>query len=243
MQATPPRSYAQFGDDLEVSAFFGPGFKGFFLDVGANNGIRDSNSYLLEQQGWRGVLIEANPSLVTEARANRPLAQVLNVAAFSTTNPDGLPFHRVSKAGSNLDGLSGLDLDAHTRARILEAGGVIEEVKVPTSTLNDVLQSYVAAGQVIDFVSLDIEGAEFDALQGFDLLAYRPRLILIEDNSRGGDQRVPSYLRGRGYFRVHRTGWNDWYVSKNDAHGFLLRSVILRLRLVKWTLQRIFKAR
>src|SRR5680860_384457 len=54
--------------------------QGVFVEAGANDGIWQSNTYLLERRGWRGVLIEPIPELFDRCRRNRPQSQVYNCA-------------------------------------------------------------------------------------------------------------------------------------------------------------------
>jgi len=230
-------SYSQFGEDREILQWFGRGYAGFFVEVGANNGERDSNSLLLEQFGWRGILIEANPSLAAAATKARPKALVLNIAACER-DEESVKFYRVSQGG-NLDGLSSMYLDSDVRNRIVEAGGTIDLIEVPGKRLDGVLKDSLPVGQTVDFVSIDVEGAEWHVIRGFDFKCFKPRLLLIEDNTRGKERRIPRLLKENNYVRVHRTGWNDWYVPLECASGFLFRRICLRLRLFKWAIQRL----
>jgi FkbM family methyltransferase len=235
-------SYSQFGEDQEIVSYFGKKYNGIFLDVGANNGVRDSNSLLLEEFGWTGILVEANPVLAHEASTNRPLAIVVNAAVAATSSETDVPFYKVWKRGSNLDGLSSLCIDDKTKEKILENGGTIECITVKTLSIDAIIADHLPVGTRIDFVSLDIEGTELVALQGFDIRKHRPRLVVIEDNSRGHDRRILTHMTNAGYMRVHRTGWNDWYVRTREFYRFLfLKWPILQLRLFKWRFERQVK--
>jgi len=85
---------------------------------------------------------------------------------------------------------------------------------VPVRTLDSMLtESGVTR---VDFLSLDVEGAELDVLAGFDLAKWRPQLILIEDFLYDGDKRA--YLRAHGYRLIRRTDYNNWYVPRESPH-------------------------
>jgi hypothetical protein len=77
------------------------------------------------------------------------------------------------------------------------------------------LDSVLAEGDVlgIDFLSVDVEGAELDVLLGFSFERYRPGLILLEDFAEGLERH--RFMRARGYKRVRRTGNNSWYVRED----------------------------
>ena len=66
-----------------VAAFFGD-IKGFFVEVGANDPRKRSQTWHLEQAGWTGILIEPQPDLARELRAKR----VAKVFAVACSSPD-----------------------------------------------------------------------------------------------------------------------------------------------------------
>jgi hypothetical protein len=77
----------------------------------------------------------------------------------------------------------------------------VDELDVPTITLNDLLRQQGV--ERIDLLSMDIEGHEPEALAGFDIRRYRPRLVCIEAQVVVAD-RIYAYLRGHGYARIDR---------------------------------------
>jgi FkbM family methyltransferase len=235
------RSYSQFGEDVQIVDFFGDDFAGTFLDVGANDGVRDSNTLLLEEHGWSGILVEANPSLASKAAERRPRCQVFNRVVGASV-PDklesGCSFFLVSGGQKNLDGLSTINMTDHLRDQVRVYGGRIEEVQLIISTLDEIWRTANLA-PVPDFMSLDIEGAELEALKGYDWQRRPPRLLLIEDSTRNLDQSVPEYLLQRGFYRVHRTGVNDWYVRSCDLALFRRQRLLLYLRFLKWRMNRL----
>lgn len=54
--------YSQVGQDRWVINYFGENYKGFFIDIGAYDGISISNTYALEKLGWKGICVDANIS-------------------------------------------------------------------------------------------------------------------------------------------------------------------------------------
>src|SRR5215813_10776357 len=91
-----PRSYAQFREDIGVLEFFGTDYRGQFVDVGANDGVYGSNSYLLERHGWTGVLVEPSAHLAEACRRLRPGSVVVNKAAVGDPNVRSVAFFEVS---------------------------------------------------------------------------------------------------------------------------------------------------
>ena len=116
-------------DDREirlVSAFFGD-VKGYFVEVGANEPRERSQTWLLEQSGWTGVLIEPQPDLANELRGKRR-ARVFAVACSSPENAGReLPLHIAGP-------LSALD-----RARMAPGASPERVINVPIRTLDSIL--------------------------------------------------------------------------------------------------------
>ena len=86
-------------------------------------------------------------------------------------------------------------------------------------TLNQVLADETRS---IDFVSIDVEGAELAVLRGLDLRRFAPTVLVIEDNSLGRDQSVDNYLREQGYVARYRTRINVFYTPEGEAREFSL---------------------
>ena len=233
------QSYSQFGEDREILSFFLTK-KGFYVDIGANDGVSGSNSLLLEENGWHGLLIEANPQLIPKILKSRPNAVVVHSAIVSPLDVGFIDFYQVKGEPTHLDGLSTTSYSQLFEDRIKGYGGEINLIKVPATSLDEILESHnVPTG--FDLLSIDVEGGELNVLKGFSIERFAPKLILIEYNSIGCDTSVRDHLASYGYLRVHRTGVNDWYVTKCNSSRFLKQKIILSLRLLKWSLQRRIK--
>ncbi len=235
------KTYSQFGEDSKIINFFQNKSSNYYVEVGANDGIRDSNTALLEQDGWKGLLIEANPELIPLISQYRPNSIVIHSAVVAPDKIGSIDFHQVVGGPTNLDGLSTTIGSDTLLSRIYSYGGEVQVVKVPATTLDDILMKNNVPHE-FEFLSLDVEGAELEVLKGLSLNRFHPRIILIEDNSYGADLSVRNHLRQQGYIRVHRTGVNDWYVQAKDIGFFFKERIILFLRLTKWSLQRRYQS-
>jgi FkbM family methyltransferase len=158
---------------------------GCFIEVGANNGFSQSNTYYLERLlGWSGVLIEGIPMLYEACRKLRTRSHVFNCALVAADYP--LPFVEMHFANlmSVVEGSMG---EATRQADHLRKGLEVQKldktytVQVPARTLTSVLDE-VPSLAPIDFLSLDVEGYELQVLKGLDLAKYQPRYILVECN-------------------------------------------------------------
>lgn len=149
------------------------GHVGTFLEIGANDGYSQSNTWYLERRlGWRGILIEPLPRLYRACLRARPRATVYNYACVP---PDGPT--TVTMVDRNLMSVTlGAQSAAEERARI--DGHEKKLVRVPTATLSGLIDQ--SGFRSVDLISIDVEGAELGVLAGLDLRRHRPRWLLVE---------------------------------------------------------------
>lgn len=206
--ASDPRSHAQFEEDRILAEIFGDRSVGCCVEVGANDGLTGSASYLFEQRGWQCLLVEPIPALAEEIRKHRSCT-VVNCAA-SASEGEARFF-----LAENAEAVSGLDLSPERAEWIERAGGTIKEITVRTATLDSLLEK--AGFGALDFVTIDVEGHELSVLEGFDLSRHQPRIVILEDNTLDGDAAVIRHMRAHGYVHFKRTGVNEWYARASDT--------------------------
>jgi FkbM family methyltransferase len=161
--------YSQDDEETLIRAFFADRRGGFFLDVGAGDPIRHSTTYFLEKHlGWTGIAVDAVAEYAGDYARKRPRARFF--AYFAGDKSDGSHDFFVSE-DRNFSSGSGTD----------PRGGTYEKRKVATIALDDLLRRERVTR--LDFLSMDIEGAEPTALAGLDLGRYRPELACIEVSS------------------------------------------------------------
>lgn len=210
----PPRETFALGDlHQKIKARFGKK-SGFFFEVGANNGLDQSNTaYLQRYCGWTGILVEAVPHKFVECVENRPGAIVIHAAL----TPFGYAPAFVEIAYSNLMSISSLSAEdaaghvAKGESFMGREHGISGTVFLaPARTVDSVLaeQGYPA----IDLFSLDVEGAEMQVLQGIDFTKSRPRAFLIE--VRDLDQ-ISRFMESKGYRLDTQFSFQDYlFVDK-----------------------------
>lgn len=220
---------AQFGEDRILWQVFRQRRSGYFMEIGAYDGVNLSNTYFLEQMGWHGVLVEPIEDLCLRAAASRPRSRVIQ-AAISRKGSHGTAKFTITQ---NVPVLSYLNTDQDHVDRCLKEGATLVEVDVPLLTVDDILlhERYAAppgtgpwvpnVGWQIDLVSIDVEGGELDVLDGFNLERYRPGILLIE-NDRPAGAAVEPYLTSRGYRKFHRQKINDFYFRIDDPADLML---------------------
>lgn len=181
-----------------IHLFFDRCRDGFFVEVGANEPQAHSQTWGLEKAGWYGLLIEPSPALCDQLRRHRPQSKVLEVACGPPGAPSRARFHLAQNPLH-----SSLDV-----GRTDFAPKIDRSIEVDVKTLDRIIDETDTGP--IDFVSIDVEGLQYEVLQGFTLARHRPRLLLIEDHLTG--YRTHRYITGQGYRLVKRTGLNNWYV-------------------------------
>jgi FkbM family methyltransferase len=161
--------------------------KGFFIEAGANDGVRQSNTLYFERyRGWHGLLIEPIPHLANKCKKNRPKAIVENCALVASDYPDSHIEMQYCDLMSMIKGALDVSIaDEHmekSRKALLKRGEDTYIISVPVCTLSALLDKHGI--KKVDFLSLDVEGYEPEALKGIDFSRHRPRFMLIEVRDR-----------------------------------------------------------
>lgn len=190
---------SQYGEDeFLVSRGLVPG-RGTFIDVGAGDPIRFSNTHYFERSGWTGVCIDADPTQVEALKRIRRAAVEWAVVGeaqgevelFAADDPD---------YSSTLN---------HLRDFAAEKGWSLRTLRVPVQPLNAILQKH--AIQSIDLLSIDTEGTELDVCRGLDWRRYRPNVVVIEYATAAQPSQelsIRAYFASLPYRLVHRTPSN-----------------------------------
>lgn len=197
---------AQNGEDRWLDNFFEHKRNGFFVEVGAFDGINLSNSYHFEQIGWTGVLIEPDPDKAALCRSNRPGSRTYQCAAAGSPEISEVTFFRVESG----EVYSTTKLTGDHARRIDQMALASMPISVPARTLDAILQEVGAP--VVDFVSIDVEGAEMEVLRGFDIRRWRPAIVVIESNSKLRLREVRDYFTSNGYAFRCSIDVNDFYL-------------------------------
>jgi FkbM family methyltransferase len=216
-----------------MEAFFNRKTEGFFVEVGAYDGVVLSNTFFFESIGWTGVLVEPDPAKAARCRANRPKSQVFECAAVASPTLDEISFYSVD--GGEV--YSTVNMTDQHRQRLSEYGLSFKETHVRAMTLDRILES--AGTRSIDFVTIDVEEGEMEVLGGFDILRWRPEAVMVETNSRFRKPEIRRYFVERGYVFHDSVGINDIYVPLRrhrllitaiDGASYLLHRVAKSLR-------------
>jgi FkbM family methyltransferase len=205
-------------DEL-VCEFFQDLKTGFFIEVGANDPRGGSQTWALEQKGWRGILVEPQRKFFQALQAARPASRVICAACTTPEKRGQLTLY----VPTQMNGFATLQRNIDDLDVKYDTSETVD-----AKTLDDLLAE-TGHNNRIDFVSIDTEGTEIDVLRGFDLKKYKPRLILVEDKGRSLDKH--RYLVQHGYKLVKRTELNNWYVPASS--NFTMTNFFERLRLYR----------
>lgn len=205
--------FSQYGEEPILWALLGYKPKGYYVEVGAYDGVRLSTSYFFESIGWNGLLIEANPELFERCRDSRPGSKVVNAAIGGRGASGTIIFSKVT-GEEGVDALGFLEAsDAH-RDLVRQKGGRVETAEVMLTNLAELLDQ--EQPESLDLLIVDIEGLEATALEGLDLGRWKPRVVMVEHNVTGLEVNYPSarILKNYEYTLYTRIKGNDIYISR-----------------------------
>lgn len=205
------RSHAQILQDLWVLYMLGEKRDGFFVEFGACDGHSLSNTLLLEQAyGWTGILAEPNPVWHEALTANRTARiSTLCVAAESGQTVDFISTDKMPELSRMADIVPN---DVHERNGNRDRQTLY---RVETVSLLDLLCQYEAPA-VIDYISIDTEGSEYEILKDFDFDAYSFRLVTVEHAGETEKRTaIRKLLTAKGYnnWMPAVTRWDDWFIG------------------------------
>ena len=215
--------YSQNGEDSILWSLFREGHDGFFLDVGALDGTRFSNTYSFERAGWFGICVEAHPNYIEILRANRPKSKIVHAAA-GEKDCDGVDFYANSRGSLST-------LDPSLKSEFQGYGKYFtgwKTIQVPMMTLDTICDNI----NHIDLVSMDIEGCEWQALQGFDIDRFKPRILVTEIIRHGKE--IVDYMRCHGY-KLARVLSNNYFFCHQPRDIRIVSEAVIKTPLIHTT--------
>lgn len=201
-------SYAQHLEDYHLGLAFQDRRDGFYMDVGGGHPVADNVSCWFYLRGWRGLVVEPQANLAELYAHVRPRDLVF--AGLVGAEAGEAAFHRIER----LHGFSTMRADIAANA-----GAPFETQRLPVETLTNLARAFDLPK--VDFLKIDVEGAEIDVLNGIDWSVLRPRVILLEAVAPG--TMVPSHdaweplLLAQDYEFVLFEGLNRFYVAREET--------------------------
>ena len=200
--------FAQFGEENIINAIFPADFIGNCIEIGAYDGIMCSNTKYYENKGWKTLVIEPNPIHYEKCLVTRNKALCY---AVGDKNEDDVNFTIFNLEGNNESAISSLEVDQKLITSHLHLIKNVRNINVKVRTLDYILEEELPGFfDKIDYISIDTEGTELKVLKGFNILKWKPKLLLIENNHNDPD--IEEYLKQFNYKKILRNHVNDFYL-------------------------------
>jgi FkbM family methyltransferase len=215
-------TYAQYNEDNILYALLHDVEKGFYVDIGANYPTIDSVTKIFYEKGWSGINIEPIKKLYLKIEKERPRDINLNIGV-GDREEEKLFYENIKESGHS----------SFVKNKALEGGGDLLRTKIKIDTLSNVLSKY-AQNIKINFMKIDVEGFEYQVVNGNNWEVYRPEVICIEANHISSDWRP--LLHDNNYKLFIADGLNEYYVaveSWHRTHGFAERVIMLNYTSLK----------
>jgi len=177
--------FSQTGEDILINGLLQNKSKGFYVDVGAFDPIKFSNTYGFYIKGWRGINIDPNPESIKKFNKARPNDTNLNVGVSDV--PAKLNYYKFEEGAFNT--FSKNVADSYNNFYTVEL--------INVNRLDNILDKYLPKRQQIDLMNIDTEGFDLKVLKSNNWNKYRPRVIAIEFSE--NDNSIENFLENNGY--------------------------------------------
>jgi FkbM family methyltransferase len=209
--------YSQRKQELIIRHFFKDRTDGFFVDVGCFHWKDSSTTCYLERHlDWSGIAIDAQEKFRPEWEKYRPKSKFF---AYAVTDKSGetITFYLTGDDSDTRTGGTSSTETTNLEKWQKKVEMEVRETTVPTITLNDLLDR--EGVEKIDFLSMDINGAEPIALRGFDIKRFKPELVSVEANVHRREELL-EYFEENGYSRIDEYLEHDridWYFKPKNT--------------------------
>lgn len=205
------KSYSFGGVDLLINRFFRYKNQGVYIDIGCYHPIKGSNTYLLYKKGWNGINIDLDEHAINLFNKFRPSDHNINIAVSDKNGSAKLFSHHKHSAVQTID-----PKNAKKNYKYNE-----KSKKIKTTTLNSIIERSKYKDMQIDFITIDIEGHEYNALKKFDFKKYNPSIVVIEYNDPSLKkiefyyQNINNVLKSNIFKLMHKNNYHfvNWHHS------------------------------
>jgi len=168
------KSYSQEGEDMILRRYFETQQKGFFVDIGAHHPKRFSNTYAFYKMGWHGLNVDAMPGSMVAF--NKQRKKDINIEAAISNATVEMTYYIFRDPALNSFSKELADY----RESLGIGCNIISTATIITKKLEEILDTSLPVNQVIDFMSIDVEGLDLEVLKLNNWDKYDPRIILSE---------------------------------------------------------------
>ena len=164
------KSYAMDNEDSVVLEYFKDKRNGFYVDVGCYHPIHRNNTYLLHKKNWNGINIDTSQLSIDLFDYMRPKDLNYNCAVSNKNEIIKLFYQK------ELSQLSTIEKDQAKNV----FQGYIREKNIQAFTLDEILSRDRYKNKKIDFLDVDVEGADLKVLEGLSFNKFQPELVCVE---------------------------------------------------------------
>jgi FkbM family methyltransferase len=204
--------YSQLGQDKFVDDFLNQKENGFFVEVGAHDGSKFSNTKFFEEsRNWSGICIEPGPNEFNKLNSTR---KSININACVSNYNGESEFTYVQGYSNPLSGLTESYDERHAERiekEIATHGGEKSLIRTPVITLETVFDMHNVHN--VDFCSIDTEGSELNVLKSINFEKVSINILIIENNF--NETYNQDYLKEKGYSFHRKINWDDVFIKNN----------------------------
>jgi FkbM family methyltransferase len=214
-----PVWHGQRGEDRALARLFGRRRRGFYIDIGAWDPVKDSVTKHFYDRGWRGINVEPHPEYFGRLVAARPRDVNLQLALGDEAGTQSLIL--IGQTGLSTFVAPFADYAQAWARENAPEGADVAELSVEVTTLAEVCRRHIPPATEIDFLKIDVEGWEERVLRGGDWTAFRPRILVVEAVEPLTETPAwatwDPYIQAQGYDFLTFDGLNRWYRRREDA--------------------------
>lgn len=197
------------GEDLIIYEKLKDIDNGFYVDAGCYHPLHLNNTFLLYKKGWRGINIDLSDYTINLFNYIRPDDSNINSAV---ANYDGKINFYFQKELSQLTSVK-----KEIASKRMQ--GKIKEKEIDALKLDSIIAKTKFKNQKIDFLNIDIEGNDYEALQSLNFSVYKPKMICIEiDEENIFNSNIYKYLLNLNYQKI-------WSSKSNLSHIFIENNI------------------
>jgi FkbM family methyltransferase len=205
----PRPTFSQFGEDVAIRKLLNPQHSGTYVDVGAHHPFKGSNTAFLYLLGWKGLVVEPNPTYAPIYKKRRP-RDVYVIAGVAETESQ-LEYFEFGEDVLNT-------FSAERAERLKATRQLVRKQTIACRPLYDLVKEHLGETHV-DLLSVDCEGLDLAVLRSARLELLKPTVLVIEDFQRYYSFRdgkelgaFDEFLRDKDYSPIFQSAWSAIYV-------------------------------
>ena len=199
---------ANWGLDVVIDSILKNKKKGIYIDIGCHHPLINNNTYLLYKRGWKGINVDLDFSSIEMFNYFRPNDFNKNIALSDKQGVANLFFFH-NRAPKNT-----LNKNNGKGARLVK--------KVPTDTLDNIMNQSKLSIKEIDFLTIDVEGNELNVLKGLNIKKYKPKVVALELINKNTDSFYDQEINNIQKSHVYKYMVKNNYKLANWIHDDLI---------------------